>query len=115
MAEEQGQEQFEADAGAQGTEVAEEETVQEVDSAEGLAEDSDAASVEEGEPEQAVDALMTGIYVKRVSKQGESSDPNLYITLSHDIGKETTTVQSVFTGKRVTLPWDEIEFYEDSE
>ena len=57
MAEEQGQEQFEADAGAQRTEVAEEETVQEVDSAEGLAEDSDAASVEEGEPEQAVDEV----------------------------------------------------------
>lgn len=66
-------------------------------------------------PEQAIDALMTGIYVQRVSKQGGPSDPNLYITLSHDIGKETTIVQSIFTGERVTLRWDEIEFYEDSE
>ena len=66
-------------------------------------------------PEQAVDALMTGIYVQRVSKQGEASDPNVYLTIKHDLGNETTTVQSVFTGKRVTVSWDDIEFYADPE
>ena len=62
-------------------------------------------------PEQAAELLMTGVYVRRISKQGEPSDPNVYVTLKHDLGNETTTVQSVLAGKRVTLSWDEIEFY----
>ena len=66
-------------------------------------------------PEQAVELLMTGICVRRVSKPGEQPDPNVYITIEHDLGSETTTVQNFFTGKRMTLSWDEIEFYEDPE
>ena len=66
-------------------------------------------------PEQAADVLMSGVFVRRLSKPGEPSDPNVYLTINHDLGNETTTVQSVFTGKRETLSWDELEFYEDPE
>ena len=66
-------------------------------------------------PDQAVEALMTGIYVQRIPKQGEPPDPNVYLTILHDIDNETTTVQGVFTGEQMTLSWDEIEFYEDPE
>ena len=66
-------------------------------------------------PEKAADILMSGVYVRRVSKSGEETDPNVYVTVSHDIGNETTTVRNILTGKQGTFSWDELEFYVDPE
>lgn len=62
------------------------------------------------EREQAVDTLMSGIYVRRVFPRGDNT---VYLTLGHDLDNQRTLCQDILSGERLWLSWDDLEFLED--
>ena len=57
---------------------------------------------------EAVDLLMTGIYVHRVGVR--PPDPNLYLTVEHIFDKQSSVIRNIWTGEEKIELWDNIEF-----
>ncbi len=58
--------------------------------------------------EEATDLIMTGIYVRRVGVY--PPDPNLYLTVRHLPGLESSVLRNIWTGEEIIELWDNIEF-----
>jgi hypothetical protein len=58
--------------------------------------------------EDAADLMMTGVYVRRVGIT--PADTNLYLTIRHRYGCESSILKNVETGHEVIELWDRIEF-----
>jgi len=58
--------------------------------------------------EEAVDLILSGVYVRRVGVI--PPDPNLYLTIRHLYDRESSLLRNVWTGQEKIELWDNIEF-----
>ena len=58
--------------------------------------------------EEAADLLMTGVYVRRAGVV--PVDPNLYVTVRHLYGRQSSVIRNIWTGEEKIELWDNIEF-----
>jgi len=58
--------------------------------------------------EEAADLILTAVYVRRVGVV--PADPNLYLTVRHLYGKQSTVIRNVWTQEEKIVPWDNLEF-----
>jgi hypothetical protein len=58
--------------------------------------------------EEAVDLILTGIYVRRVGVS--PADRNVYLTIKHLYDQESSVLRNIWTGEEIIELWDHIEF-----